>query len=134
MILQPVDKLLRMFKPHTYGYAFALHSDSAVLEHSVYIACRMPCGQYHRAVIFASVIRPYAFDLAVFDYKIIDTCAEQHFASASLYGMTYCFDHLRQFVCADMGMCIYKYVVRSPVLMQYRQDFAYGTPFFAACI
>ncbi len=47
MILKPVDKFLRMLKTDTDSYSFRLKLYSLIFQKMIYIASRMPCGEYY---------------------------------------------------------------------------------------
>ncbi len=55
MILQAVNQLLRVLKPHPYGNPFRLQLDAGLHQRGIDITRRMPCGENHRAIPLTAV-------------------------------------------------------------------------------
>ena len=132
MVLQSVDKLLRMLQAHTDGEPLGLKLDARGGKRLIDIAGRMPRGEDYRTAVYVARGGGYAGHSVAISQQTFHACAEKHPSATSLYGVAHRLYHLREAVGADMRMGVDEYILARSMLPQHGEYLVDTAALFAA--
>ncbi len=134
MVLQTVDKVLRMLQTHSHGNAFGLQGNATVQKHGIDVSRRMPRGENHRSLHLGAVGTGHSCATLAVGDKSGNTCSETNLSAAALYGAADGLDNTRQAVGAYVRMGVDKYFPLRAVGMENAQNLLYRSALVASGI